>query len=217
MSILQLQEVSISYADGARVVQICDSLSLSVSAGIAYGIVGRSGSGKSSILRVAAGLQSPTSGTVRWSGNFPPRLGSADGSRTRRRFLGYSDQNSSLVSTATAWENVLLPSIAEATERDQHRDRAQRLVERFGLTERRNALPSQLSGGEAARVSLARALLLAPTLLVADEPTASLDVHTAETVIAALRDFREMGGALFLSTHDPRLIALADEITYVEA
>jgi ABC-type lipoprotein export system ATPase subunit len=175
-------------------------------------LAGRSGSGKTSLLKVAAGLMPPTSGEVSWDGTRITGLSDDAISRRRRSYLGYLDQGGVLLPGLTAVENVLLPAIPDRRAAEL-RPTAIALLDRLGVGHRADNRPDKLSGGERQRVAFARSLLLSPSVLMVDEPTASLDRHSADTVIALLRELTADGTAVLVSAHDPALIGAADSRT----
>ena len=210
---LSLREVGIRFErSGEPDLVIIDDLSFDVEAGQMHCLAGRSGSGKTSILKATAGLVRPTSGDIAWSGTS---IGSQSDDRVtafRRRHVGYLDQGGVLISGLTALENVLLPAVPDRETRDRGR-KARDLLTRLGVGGRMRSKPEQLSGGERQRVALARALLFDPQLLVVDEPTASLDRANADSVITLLRSIADSGTAVVVSAHDQNLIDAADTVT----
>jgi ABC-type lipoprotein export system ATPase subunit len=184
---------------GSRMVLAsCD---LTVNPGTQLALTGRSGSGKTSLLLVLAGLVPPAAGTVSWPGLHPDN-------RRRRAQIGMVFQAPSLVPELTALENVTLPARLHGATREQARTAAERALSLMDLGAA-DALPSELSGGEQQRVAIARVIAGRPRLVLADEPTGALDRRTALTVLAALRDeVRDTGGALVLVTHDAELARL---------
>ena len=215
MSVVELEAVSIRYerADAtATPVEIVADYDLALEPGHMHCLAGRSGSGKTSILRVAAGLVRPTSGDVLWEGE---RLGALrdDAITARRRDLvGYLDQGGVLLAGLTALENVLMPAVP-TRRATQLTARGRELLERLEVGHRASHRPDQLSVGERQRVALARALLLEPQVLMVDEPTASLDRVTADGVIAVLSQLRDDGIAVLVAAHDEHLVAAADSRT----
>jgi ABC-type lipoprotein export system ATPase subunit len=175
-------------------------------------LAGRSGSGKTSILRVAAGLVRPTGGEVSWAGQ--PLSGLRDDAITQRRrdFVGYLDQGGVLIGGLTALENALMPAVPARRTRELT-DRARQLLDRLGVGHRASHRPEQLSVGERQRVALARALLLSPAVLMVDEPTASLDRVNADSVIELLRSLAGEGIAVLVAAHDEHLVAASDSRT----
>jgi ABC-type lipoprotein export system ATPase subunit len=212
-SVLELQKVTIHYPrPGQEPLAIVDDYDLSLRAGGMHCLAGRSGSGKTSILRVAAGLVPPTSGTVIWAGESLETLRDDAITSRRRDTVGYLDQGGVLVPGLTALENVLLPAVPARRTKALAR-RAADLLGSLGVAERSGSHPEKLSGGERQRVALARALLLEPAILMADEPTASLDRASADSVIRMLRALADQGIAVLVAAHDQHLIDAADSRT----
>jgi ABC-type lipoprotein export system ATPase subunit len=211
--VLELQKVGITYSrPGQGPLAIVDDYDLSLRAGDLHCLAGRSGSGKTSILRVAAGLVPPTSGTVIWGGESLEALRDDAITSRRRDTVGYLDQGGVLVPGLTALENVLLPAVPSRRTKALA-GRAADLLGSLGVAERSGSHPEKLSGGERQRVALARALLLEPAILMADEPTASLDRASADSVIRMLRDLADQGIAVLVAAHDQHLIDAADSRT----
>ena len=199
--IVELTDVHLHLASAGGEVNILRGLNLTVTAGETIGVVGPSGSGKSTMMMVIAGLERPTSGSVRVAGNDLPELNEDALALFRRRSVGIVFQAFHLVPTMTAIENVAVPlefaRIADAFER------AKTSLETVGLGNRLAHYPSQLSGGEQQRVAIARAFATEPDLLLADEPTGNLDGETGEQVINILFEQAERNGTtLLLITHD---------------
>ncbi|WIB65663.1 ATP-binding cassette domain-containing protein [Curtobacterium sp. MCBD17_040] len=212
---LTLRSIQISFLDQARsaTVDVVHNLSVEARGGSMLCVAGRSGSGKTSILRVAAGLRTPTSGDVAWDGEPLGELDSDTLATRRRTTVGYLDQGSLLVEDLTALENVLIPILPDGRkavrEYEQH---AQQLLTLFGLADRMTHLPAALSGGERQRVALARAMVKSPGILIADEPTASLDRFWADEVIGALREFVKAGGLVLVASHDTAVMDASDDV-----
>jgi len=191
---------------------IIDKYDLSLHRGSMHCLAGRSGSGKTSILRVAAGLVRPTAGLVLWNGEDVTALTDDQRTGLRRTTIGYVDQGGVLVPGLTAIENVLLPALPGRNAR-RLTSTAMGLLEQLGVAARANYFPDRLSGGERQRVAVARALLLAPTAILADEPTASLDRATADGVIEMLTTLTHQGIAVLVASHDQHLIDAASSRT----
>jgi len=199
--IVELADVHLHLASASGEVNILRGLDLSVTAGETIGVVGPSGSGKSTMMMVIAGLERPTSGTVRVAGNDLPQLNEDALALFRRRSVGIVFQAFHLVPTMTAVENVAVP--LEFARVGDAFERARTSLEAVGLGNRLAHYPSQLSGGEQQRVAIARAFATAPDLLLADEPTGNLDGETGDQVIKILFERAERDGTtLLLITHD---------------
>lgn len=212
-SSLELSAIDIHYdRPGQEPLSIVEGYDLLVAAGRMHCLAGRSGSGKTSILRVAAGLVKPNSGEVRWSGESLAGLSDDAITRRRRETVGYLDQGGVLVHGLTAIENVLLPAVP-GRETRKLAQRAMQLLDRLGVSGRANSYPEKLSGGERQRVALARALLLQPAIVMVDEPTASLDRASADGVIELLVGLAGDGIAVLVAAHDQHLIDAADSRT----
>ncbi|WP_084516298.1 ABC transporter ATP-binding protein [Microbacterium luticocti] len=210
---VELRGVTVQYErPGADPLTIVDDYDLTLERGRMHCLAGRSGSGKTSILRVAAGLVPPASGSVRWEGLEITGLADDVVTARRRTHIGYLDQRGSLVPGLTALENVLLPAVPDKRTRELSR-RARDLLHRLGVGARATHYPDRLSGGERQRVAFARALLLEPAIVMADEPTASLDRQTADQLIEVLAGLVDDGIAVLVASHDQHLIDAADART----
>lgn len=212
-AVVELIGVTIRYqsADG-HPLDIVTDYDLTLAPGEMHCLAGRSGSGKTSILRVAAGLAVPTTGEVRWNGEGLAELSDARITAMRRDFVGYLDQNGTLIPGLSAIENVILPAVP-ARRTEELATTAQDLLEILGVGARARHRPEQLSGGERQRVAFARSLLLSPRVLMVDEPTASLDRASADGVITLLQELSTDGIAVLVSAHDQNLIAAAHSVT----
>ncbi|MBK4346950.1 ABC transporter ATP-binding protein [Lacisediminihabitans changchengi] len=210
---VRLAGVRIDYErPGREPLVVVDDLTLGLHAGSMHCIAGRSGSGKTSVLRVAAGLVPPTLGDVLWAGESIVQLRDDYVTNLRGASIGYLDQGGSLIPGLSALENVLLPAVParRSTELAPH---AAELMNRLGVWDRASSHPARLSGGERQRVALARALLLDPPVVMVDEPTAGLDRESADSVISILRDLVRDGKAVLVASHDERLIDAAESRT----
>jgi ABC-type lipoprotein export system ATPase subunit len=210
---VRLRDVTIQYErPGGAPLSIVNGYDLELDRGVMHCLAGRSGSGKTSILRVAAGLVPPAEGSVSWAGLEITGLADDVVTARRRQHVGYLDQRDRLLPGLTALENVLLPAVPEKQTRQLAR-RARDLLDRLGVGGRRDHYPERLSGGERQRVSFARALLLDPAVIMADEPTASLDRVSADWVIRMLKSLVQDGHAVLVASHDANLIDAADSRT----
>jgi putative ABC transport system ATP-binding protein len=205
---LTLEGVTLTLPSAAGPVEILKGVSLEVEAGERVAVVGPSGSGKSSLIAVAAGLEQPTSGKVRLFGQELGKLSEDGRARLRRGRAALVFQSFHLLPNMTAEENVAAP--LELAHRSGAAEAARAWLDRVGLGGRRTHYPHQLSGGEQQRFALARALAVSPELLLADEPTGNLDSANGAVVADLLFDLvRETGAALVLVTHDVQLAARA--------
>jgi putative ABC transport system ATP-binding protein len=206
MSSLRVEQLTKSYRSGEQLLTVLHEVSFELQQGDSFAIVGPSGSGKTTLLGLCAGLDRATSGHV-WLNDVKLDTLSEDArAAVRNQYVGFIFQNFQLLPTLTALENVMVP-LELRGQRNVGRT-AQELLGRVGLGNRGHHYPTQLSGGEQQRVSLARAFANQPKILFADEPTGNLDTDTAETVVNLLFDLnREAGTTLVLVTHDLELAA----------
>jgi putative ABC transport system ATP-binding protein len=178
--------------------------------------MGPSGSGKSTLLHVIGALEPATSGTVALEGERYDGLDDDELTRLRRERMGFVFQFFNLLPSLSAIENVLLPALIARRATDDSRERAHELLCRVGLGDRAEHTPSELSGGEQQRVSIARALLLSPHLVLADEPTGNLDSRAGAEILRLLRELnRDEGVTIVMVTHDPSAAAVADRIVFL--
>lgn len=198
-------------ADGSRL-RAVDEVDLHVDGGEAVSVMGPSGCGKSTLLHLLGGLERPDSGHVVIAGETTSGLSESGWARLRRRHIGFVFQAFNLVDELTAVENVEVPALLVGTPRRVARRQALALLEELGVAARRNYLPHRLSGGQQQRVALARALINTPTVLLADEPTGSLDSGATGEVLALLASMRGRDRAVVLVTHDPMAATMADRL-----
>ncbi|QNE40426.1 ABC transporter ATP-binding protein [Hymenobacter sp. NBH84] len=204
LSVLKIENLTKSYTSGGRALTVLQNVSFELTAGDTLAIVGSSGSGKTTLLGLCAGLDRATSGSVWLNGIQLDSLSEDQRAAVRNEHVGFIFQNFQLLPTLTALENVLVP--LELRGISNGAATAQGLLERVGLGGRGHHYPTQLSGGEQQRVSLARAFANRPKILFADEPTGNLDAETSATVEELLFELnREAGTTLVLVTHDPEL------------
>jgi putative ABC transport system ATP-binding protein len=200
------------YGKGEALVRAVDDVTLEVAHGEAVVVTGPSGCGKSTLLHLIGGLDLPTSGEV-WVGERRiDRSSERTRARIRRREIGFVFQEFHLMEELTAVENVELPALLAGTRSAAARRRAVGLLERVGLDDRMRHLPSALSGGQKQRVAIARALVNQPVVLLADEPTGSLDSAATTDVLRLFERLRADGQTLVVVTHDPRTAATADRM-----
>ena len=202
---------SVRLPDGSWL-EILRRIDLTVRAGEHVGIVGRSGTGKSTLLNILGLIDRPTGGHMLWDGTPTARLSQRAASRIRGAQIGFVFQQFNLLPGRTALENVAHPLLyGTAAEVRTRKRRAREVLERLGLGERADQVPTRLSGGEQQRVAIARALVRRPRLLLADEPTGALDVDTGRLVMDLLTEAAQQStAALITITHDPAIAARAD-------
>lgn len=198
---------------GARV-RALDGVSLEAKPGEFTVLKGRSGSGKSTLLLAAGGLAEPSEGEVRVNGENPYALSPDARARFRARSIGFVFQQFHLIPYLTVLENALTASVA--APRPDALERAEALLERFGMAHRLSHLSGELSTGEKQRVALARALLHQPPLLLADEPTGNLDRQNADLVFRHLRDYVDQGGCVLMASHDGAASEVATRVLEME-
>lgn len=202
--ILSVEHLSKVFKSGERNVNVLTDVSFVIEAGSTCAIVGPSGSGKTTLIAICAGLERPSSGSVRFDGVALHDAGEEDLAALRNRSVGFIFQNFQLLPSLTALENVMVP--AEIRGENHARSRAADLLTQVGLDGRLQHYPVQLSGGEQQRVAIARAFMNQPKILFADEPTGNLDAETAREVIKLIFDLNATGGTtLVLVTHDREL------------
>jgi putative ABC transport system ATP-binding protein len=215
-SIIEVQGVSKQVTDATGTLTILHDIGFTLAARESAAIVGASGSGKSTLLAIIAGLDVPSSGRVRLAGTDLFALDEDARAEVRARQLGFVFQSFQLLGNLTALENVMLP--LELAGRSDARRLATEMLQRVGLDERLGHYPKVLSGGEQQRVALARAFVMRPAVLLADEPTGSLDFATGETVMNLMFELnREAGTTLVLVTHDRGIAARCDRQLRIEA
>ena len=215
-SIVSVEHVFKSVTDSTGTLTILRDINFALNPRETAAIVGASGSGKSTLLTIIAGLDTPTQGTVRLAGQDIFAISEDDRAALRAQKVGFVFQSFQLMANLTALENVMLP--LELSGVKQARALAGDMLRRVGLGERLGHYPKVLSGGEQQRVALARAFVVKPAVLLADEPTGSLDFATGETVMKLMFDLnRELGTTLVLVTHDPAIAARCQRRITIEA
>jgi putative ABC transport system ATP-binding protein len=213
--LVRLDRVTKDYTEGSELRHVLKDAELSVEEGEFVAIRGRSGSGKSTVLNLVAGIDRPTSGEVFFGETALGRLSARERTLLRRDQIGFVFQFFNLIPTLSVLENVLLP--AELAGLAGVRPRAVELLERVGLGDRHGSFPDRLSGGEQQRVAIARALVRDPRLVLADEPTGNLDDATGASVMELLDSMtRRAGRTLLLVTHSRELATLADRELTIE-
>jgi putative ABC transport system ATP-binding protein len=209
--------VEMVYRTGAETYPVLKNISLEIQRGDIQLLMGPSGSGKTTLLSILAGILTPTSGSVRLLGQEITRMSRTQLAHFRLANIGFIFQGFNLFPALTAAENVELALKVKGTHGASIRRRmARELLDQVGLSERADYLPRDLSGGQKQRVAIARALTGNPQLIMADEPTASLDSHSGHAVVELLRKLAKQDGrTVLIVTHDPRLMEEADRVFHL--
>ncbi len=188
-------------------------VNLSIENGEFTALVGPSGSGKTTLLQIIGLLDQPTSGSVCINGKDVTHLSRDQRADLRRGSIGFIFQFFALIPTLTAYENVEMPLLLNGVKGSERRERANEMLEAVGLSDRAHHRPDQLSGGQQQRVSVARALAIRPSLILADEPTANLDTENGKQVMELMQRLNKETGTTFVfATHDPRVIKFANRV-----
>lgn len=210
-TVVQTKNLTKTYAMGEMQVQALDGVDFSVSAGEFVAIIGKSGSGKSTLLHMLGGLDVPTSGSVIVDGNDLTMLDRTQLALFRRRRVGFIFQQYNLIPDLNVWDNIIFPLALDGVAIDT--EFINELLAALHIADKRDRMPSQLSGGEQQRVAIARALAMRPALILADEPTGNLDTTTSHEVMGLIRTLAaELGQTLIVVTHDIDIAQLADRI-----
>lgn len=213
MKALEAVTVSKFYGDGASAIRAVDEVSFSVEPGEFVALLGPSGSGKTTMLAMMAGLLRPTNGSIVIGGQDLTHMNEAKRTRFRASSIGFAFQSNNLVPFLTALENVELMLRLNGRLNRKGREQARELLARLGLGDRLKSHPSQLSGGQQQRVAIARALIHDPNIVLADEPTASLDTERANQVVQTFADLiHERQRAGIMVTHDLRMCRFVDKV-----
>jgi putative ABC transport system ATP-binding protein len=213
--LLQVRDLVIEYASSGYAVRPIDGLALDGSAGELIVLLGPSGCGKTSLLSALGGILRPTSGSIRYGDIDVQELNGAALADYRQRHVGFVFQAFNLIPSLNARENVAIPLIMAGVPRRSAMRRADELLQRVGLAGRLHHRASKLSGGQQQRVAVARGLAADPAMLLADEPTANLDFVQAEGIISLLRELRSDGRLIIVSSHDDRLVPIADRVIHL--
>jgi putative ABC transport system ATP-binding protein len=215
--IVKAENLSKIYGSGSSKVVALDSVNLEIYKGEIVAILGPSGSGKTTLLNLLAGLDVPTSGTIVIDGQEITKMSEEEKAKFRAKSMGFIFQFFNLIPVLTAVENVELPLLLNKVPVANARRKALELLELMGISHRKDAYPSQLSGGEQQRVSIARALSTTPKIIWADEPTGALDVKNGEQIKKLIIELnREFGTTFVIVTHDQSVAQIANRIMRME-
>jgi len=210
--VIRLESVSRLYRKEGRELWALRDLDLHVAPGEFVALVGQSGSGKTTLMNILGCLDRPTSGSYRLCGVPVTDLGGRNAARARNRTIGFVFQGFRLVPEMTALENAALPLLLRGVSRREREQRARRALEQVGLGDRLGHRPAELSGGQQQRVAIARVMAAQTPLILADEPTGSLDRASGQTVMELLEGLNRQGATLVLITHDPALAGRAPRV-----
>ena len=215
--LVEIRGLSKYYTRGDQVIPVLVNIDLDVRAGDYVALMGPSGSGKSTLLNLIAGIDKPSSGTIRVQGVDIAELSDGELAAWRASHVGFIFQFYNLMPVLTAFQNVELPLQLTSLSRRERRERVETALGLVGLADRMEHFPNELSGGQQQRVANARALITDPTLVVADEPTGDLDRTTAEEILGLVdRLNRELGKTIIMVTHDPKAAGKARRIIQLE-
>ena len=214
---VHLRGVSKVYRRGSLVIPVLEGIDLDIEGGAFEAFMGPSGSGKSTLLNIISGLDPPTTGRVEVAGQDLARLSEGELARFRSRHVGFVFQLYNLLPVLSALENVELPLLLTGLGRGERREHAEAALAAVGLTHRSGHRPPQLSGGEQQRVSIARAIVTDPSIVIADEPTGDLDRRAAEQVLDLLTELHEhLGKTIIMVTHDPNAASRAGRVRHLD-
>lgn len=215
--IIRVENVTKVYHMGVEDVHALRGISLEIPKGQYVSIMGPSGSGKSTIFNMIGGLDTPTSGSVYVEGYRLSELSSRQLAWVRCHKIGFIFQSFNLIPTMTALDNVAIARIFYGVSPTQARRDAKKTLERVGLGERTHHLPSEVSGGQQQRIAIARALVNEPDIILADEPTGNLDLHTGEEIIKLIGEMKEnFGITIITATHDMKMLSASDVVIWIK-
>ena len=217
MNILTAENLSKGFGRGAARSDVLKGASLSVNKGEFVTILGPSGSGKSTLLNICGLLEAPDQGDIIHNGHRVSGLSNRQRTEYRREHLGFVFQSFNLVPVMTVADNVGYPLMLLDWSKTKRKTRVMETLEQVGLLDFANQKPEQLSGGQCQRVAVARALVKKPSVIIADEPTASLDATTAMKVVELMKQLaKDQGSSFLVATHDARLLPYSDKVLHVE-
>jgi len=201
--LISMKDIKKSYRTNGEVVQALKGVNLEICKGESIAIMGQSGSGKSTLLSIIGGLNPPSTGSIQIDGIALYTLSQEKRADFRREYLGFVFQQFQLIPYLTALENVMLPLTTTKHSARQKREMAEQVLDRVGIYKEKNRLPSQISGGEQERVAIARAIVNEPPLILADEPTGSLDSLTGQEIMELFQTLNREGLTILMVTHNP--------------
>ncbi|MEX2392865.1 MAG: ABC transporter ATP-binding protein [Actinomycetota bacterium] len=215
MNMIEAKDLWKAYRTNGTSVNALAGVDFVVDDGEFVAVMGPSGSGKSTLLHIVGGLDSPDRGTVLLDGTELSTMTRAELAEARRRQIGFVFQFFNLVPVLTVVENITLPAILDGRSESAFEAKLDQVLERFGLSEHRDRLPAQLSGGEQQRVAISRALINEPSVVLADEPTGNLDRSSGADVMKLFRELHAQGQTIIVVTHDPSVASFAQRVVFM--
>jgi len=212
MSLISLENITKVYGTEGMKVYALQCINMKIAKGEFVAIMGTSGSGKSTLMNILGCLDRPTAGDYYFNGQNTKQLTKNQLARLRNEKIGFIFQSFNLLSRLTALENIEVPMLYKGIPREERRARAAEILERMGLGDRMHHYPNQLSGGQRQRVAIGRALVNAPSVLLADEPTGNLDTKTGMEIMGILHTLHQQGATIVLVTHDSEIASYADRM-----
>lgn len=213
---IKLQNITKSYTTGQNTLQVLKGIDLDIKAGEFVSIMGSSGSGKSTLLNILGILDEYDSGTYTLDGTLMKNLSQKQAAEFRNQFLGFVFQSFNLLNFKTAAENVALPLYYQKVPRKERHARAIEYLDRVGLKEWSDHLPTQLSGGQQQRVAIARALIGQPKVILADEPTGALDTTTSHEVMNFFKEVNDQGITVIIVTHEHDIAEMTNRVIHMK-
>ena len=212
-NILELKNLKMDFKSGDEIIQVLNGVDFSIKKGETVALVGPSGTGKSTLLQIAALLEKPKSGEIFIDGILTTSLNNDEKTKIRRDKIGFVYQFHNLLSEFSALENVMIPQLMKNVSKNEAEKKAIKLLNSVELSHRLNHQPKKLSGGEQQRVAIARALVNDPQIIIADEPTGNLDPNTADIIFSLLLNLaKENGMSMFMATHNLGLANMLDRV-----
>lgn len=212
MSLIEIKNLAKSYKMGDEVVNALKGVSINIEKNEYVALMGPSGSGKSTLMNLLGCLDSPSSGEYMLNDNVVSEMSDADLAEVRNKLIGFVFQTFNLLPRMTALENVALPLVYSGIGKDERLEKAARVLEVVGLSDRMYHKPNELSGGQRQRVAIARALVNDPAIILADEPTGNLDTKTSVEIMAIFDKIHKNGNTVILVTHEPDIAEYAHRI-----
>ena len=215
MALIEIEDVSKVFGFGAATTLALDEVSLSVEKGEFVGVMGPSGSGKTTLMNILGLLDKPTNGNYMLGGQLASRLRPNQQAKLRRDRIGFVFQFYNLLPNLNVLDNVSMPLAYRGMTPVRRAKRASDILELVGMRDREYFMPNQLSGGQAQRAAIARALINKPSIIIADEPTGNLDSHDSKVVMELLAEIHRQGNTILLVTHNPELTRFANRVIYM--